>query len=327
MKARPSNVLPVVIVLVLMAATTVLAAAPGDPLRLGVSNTIQKVTRLTANLAGGVLKITNGGSGPALNLVVKPGSPPMAVNSDAKVTNLNADLIDGQHSSAFMGDIVTKRQSAVSTGTALGDGTRYIDEACHRGEILLSGGPANIDDGTVLLETFPITTNTWRVRIHNDSSLDSYSVVILCAARTSNPSHLDPAASANYGQVSLAPGFAPDPHSTAMTTGGVVDVSYLGSSCSGFATSAPDLKISWAGGGSLLRIYFIANAGAGDPRMVVNDPSANYYCVDDSFGTVNPTIDFNNPSAGTYAIWLGSGSDGTTISGTLFVTLSSANHP
>ena len=40
--------------------------------------------------------------------------------------------------------------------------------------------------------------------------------------------------------------------------------------------------------------------------MVVNDPYGNFYCVDDSFGTVNPTIDFNNPAGGSYDIWIGS---------------------
>lgn len=139
------------------------------------------------------------------------------------------------------------------------------------------------------------------------------------------PPKLDYAAPANYGEANLSSGFSPDPYSVGMTTGGIVDVSYLGSSCSGFATTAPDLRINYGGGGSLLRIYFVGTTG--DPKMVVNDPYGNFYCVDNSFSTVNPTIDFNNPAGGTYDVWIGSSAANTTISGTLYLTENSGNHP
>lgn len=125
---------------------------------------------------------------------------------------------------------------------------------------------------------------------------------------------LDYTANANYGEANLRSGFSPDPYSVGMTTGGDVNVSYLGSSCSGFATAAPDL-----------RIYFKGTNG--DPSMVVNDPYGNFYCVDDSFGTVNPTIDFNNPAGGTYDVWIDSYAANTTLSGTLYITENSGNHP
>ena len=136
---------------------------------------------------------------------------------------------------------------------------------------------------------------------------------------------LDYTASPNYGEANLSAGFSPDPYSVGMTTGGNVDVSYLGSSCAGFATTAPDLRVNFGGGASLLRIYFVGTNG--DPSMVVNDPYGNFYCVDDSFGTVNPTIDFNNPAGGSYDIWIGSYAANTTISGTLYLTENSGNHP
>jgi hypothetical protein len=95
----------------------------------------------------------------------------------------DSDLLDGIDSTAFMGDTLTRRENATtSTGTAFAGG-HFRDRSCDSGEALLSGGPANIDAGTVLLESFPITTNTWRVRIQNDSSLDAFSVVVLCASR------------------------------------------------------------------------------------------------------------------------------------------------
>jgi hypothetical protein len=140
-----------------------------------------------------------------------------------------------------------------------------------------------------------------------------------------DPARLDYTAAPNYGEANLSPGFVPDPYSVGMTSGGDVDVSYLGSSCSGFATSSPDLRINYGGGGSLLRLYFISSTG--DTTLVVNDPFGNFYCVDDSFGTVNPTIDFNNPAGGTYDIWVGSYATGTFVSGTFYITESSGNHP
>jgi len=43
--------------------------------------------------------------------------------------------------------------------------------------------------------------------------------------------------------------------------------------------------------------------------------------------TVNPTIDFNNPAGGSYDVWIGSYAANTTISGTLYLTENSGNHP
>jgi hypothetical protein len=128
----------------------------------------------------------------------------------------------------------------------------------------------------------------------------------------------------NYGTSTLSAGFVPDPDGHGITSGGPVDVSYLGGSCSGFTTAAPDLRINFSGTSSLLRIYFI---GTGDTTMVVNDPYGNFYCVDDSFGTLNPTIDFNNPAIGAYDVWIGSYASGTYVSGTLYATENSGNHP
>jgi hypothetical protein len=135
---------------------------------------------------------------------------------------------------------------------------------------------------------------------------------------------LDYSASPAYGQANLSNGFTPDPYSVGMTGGGSVNVSYLGGSCAGFASVAPSLRVNYGGGGgSLLRLYFV---GSADSTMVINDPYGNFYCVDDSFGTVNPTIDFNNPAGGSYDIWVASYNSGS-VSGTLYVTQNSGNHP
>jgi hypothetical protein len=79
------------------------------------------------------------------------------------------------------------------------------------------------------------------------------------------------------------------------------------------------------GGATLLCISFIATNG--DPSLIVNDPFGNFYCVNDSFGTVNPTIDFNNPAGGTYELWIANTAGQMTISGTMYITENSGNHP
>ncbi len=162
-------------------AATVLAAEPGDPLRLGKTNAINRLTRLVDNRASPLLQVKNDG-GPALNLVVPDGTAPLVVSSGAgQVFNLDADLFDGQESIDFMPGTLFRNESAVGNGTELNDGTRYIDVSCPTASRLLSGGPANIDFGTIVLESYPTSTQVWRTRIQNDDTLDAFSTVVLCA--------------------------------------------------------------------------------------------------------------------------------------------------
>lgn len=131
--------------------------------------------------------------------------------------------------------------------------------------------------------------------------------------------------SPTFGSTSLTAGFVPDPFTTGVTSGGIVNVSYLGGACRGFAAVAPDFSVNYtSGGASLLRFYFV---GSGDTTMIINGPSGSFFCADDSFGGLNPTIDFNSPGSGRYDIWIGSFSQGNNTSGTLSVTELSGNHP
>ncbi len=129
----------------------------------------------------------------------------------------------------------------------------------------------------------------------------------------------------NYGSTSLTSGFTPDPFTIGITSGGPVNVSYLGGGCSGYATVAPDFSVNYTSGAfPTLRFYFV---GGGDTTMTINTPAGSYYCNDDSFGTVDPTIDFNSPASGRYDVWIGSYASGAFVSGTLYVTESTSNHP
>jgi hypothetical protein len=172
----------------------------------------------------------------------------------------------------------------------------------------------------------PIPPTSGTPHIHLPIGRITFIAPIQVMPNNPNNTKLDYQANGKYGEANMSAGFSPDPYSIGMTAGGNVDVSYLGGSCSGFASTSPDLRINFGGGGSsLLRIYFVGTNG--DPKMIVNDPYGNFYCVNDSFGTVNPTIDFNNPAGGTYDVWIGSYAANTTVTGTLYMTENSGNHP
>lgn len=128
-----------------------------------------------------------------------------------------------------------------------------------------------------------------------------------------------------FGSTSLTSGFVPDPFTAAITAGGPASVSYLGGGCAGFTTSEPSFSVNYtAGPFPVLRFYFV---GSGDTTMIINGPNGSYLCVDDSFGTLNPTIDFNAPTSGRYDVWIGTFNAGASIAGTLYVTESTGNHP
>jgi len=95
--------LAVMLALVLGVATMALAAVPGDPFKLGQVNRIDDaLTTLIGSRSGPMMAIDNDSTAAnarALDLRVEPNRAPMLVNSGTKVTNLNADKLDGQEPS------------------------------------------------------------------------------------------------------------------------------------------------------------------------------------------------------------------------------------
>jgi hypothetical protein len=94
--------------------------------------------------------------------------------------NINESTLGPVPDAAKLGG---KNESAVEAGQTLGDNTQVISEACNPGDILLSGGPANIAPTTTLLESFPSpgSTNSWTARVNKNAQTDNFSVVVLCA--------------------------------------------------------------------------------------------------------------------------------------------------
>jgi len=145
-------------------------------------------------------------------------------------------------------------------------------------------------------------------------------------ATTQPPSGLQlrPDRTAPYGEVDLTPGFSPDPDVTTITSGGQVDVSYVG--CAGYAATRPDLEITLTAMSNMLRFYFIPD-GNTDTTLIINAPDGTWRCGDDSYGTFHPTIEFTPAQSGVYDIWVGTYSQGDNQSGRLYITELDGYHP
>ena len=115
-------------------------------------------------------------------------------------------------------------------------------------------------------------------------------------------------ATPNYGDITLAPGFTPDPYLVSLRAGGDMSASSAGSGCSGYITRAPDYRLNWSGKGSLnLKISVLSKA---DTTLVVNGPNGEWYCDDDTGEDNNPLVTLGS-QAGRYEIWVGTYSSGS----------------
>ena len=94
----------------------------------------------------------------------------------------DAAKLGGKAATAFTSSSIYKNESAVEEGTLFDVETHFIDEACNPGDVLITGGPANVNKTSIMLESFPTPglTNSWRVRLKTPAA-DNFSVVVLCA--------------------------------------------------------------------------------------------------------------------------------------------------
>ena len=91
----------------------------------------------------------------------------------------------------------------------------------------------------------------------------------------------------------------------------------IGGSCAGYVASAPDFRLNYTAGGFSLNVYFESGS---DTTLVINDPSGQWYCDDDSRGNLNPAVHFANPASGQYDIWVGSFDASGGAGGTLSIS-------
>jgi hypothetical protein len=99
-------------------------AANGGTFKLGVGNTATATTKLTSNNNGGVMNLTQSNTGAnatGLSVNVPSGHPPLKVNSNTQVSNLNSSLLGGLDSGAFSRLIALRTSNLVSAPIVAGN--------------------------------------------------------------------------------------------------------------------------------------------------------------------------------------------------------------
>ena len=112
-------------------------------------------------------------------------------------------------------------------------------------------------------------------------------------------------ATSNFGTVTLAPGFTPDPHVARGTSGGQVEATTIRANCRGWISQVPDHILVAGGNFSSLRI--LVRSGQ-DTTLVVADEAGNVWCDDDTEGR-NPVVN-GAFRQGRYRVWVGSYNQG-----------------
>jgi hypothetical protein len=94
----------------------------------------------------------------------------------------DAAKLQGKAAAAFTSSSIYKRQSTLEEGVDTGNETHAIEEFCDPGDVLLNGGPAEVNATSTMVESFPApgSLNGWKVRLKTPAT-DNFLVVILCA--------------------------------------------------------------------------------------------------------------------------------------------------
>lgn len=132
-------------------------------------------------------------------------------------------------------------------------------------------------------------------------------------------------ARANFGVVTLAPGFMPDPNVTRVVSGGTLRASQAGApaNCAGYVTAQPDKILRLTGPSPNLQVRVVCpNARAltpSDTTLVINTAGGQWRCADDVNGA-NPSVNLDNAGPGQYDIWVGSYQAGARATCTLEIS-------
>jgi hypothetical protein len=160
--------LAVILAVVLGLASAALAGTGvGDVFNLGKKNTVGQLSQLVGRSDSAMLKVENDSAGrdaTALNLQVEPGHTPMKVNSATRVSNLNADQLDGKDSSAFMPARTYTVDETIEMGSNVTGTTRVI--FCDEGDVPIGGGFSGLGSQTQIKQSsrvFYTERPTWWV--------------------------------------------------------------------------------------------------------------------------------------------------------------------
>ena len=129
-----------------LASTALAGTGVGARFDLGKTNTVNAISSLVGSVAGPSLKIDNNSTGSgatALDLQVQPGKAPMKVDSQVKVTNLNADEIDGKSADEIG---VNGLEQVFTDSVFNSDGFKRVTASCPAGKVVVGTGYQIADD-------------------------------------------------------------------------------------------------------------------------------------------------------------------------------------
>ncbi len=127
---------------------------------------------------------------------------------------------------------------------------------------------------------------------------------------------MDPA----YGTYEMASPFDPDPFVVNVTAGGEVRVYENIEGCTGHVAMAPDVRFNFVAGTGLPLTFAAVSETDQDVTLLINGPDGSWYCNDDSGGTLNSGLTFNNPQSGQYDVWVGTFDEGASFPTVVGVT-------
>lgn len=122
---------------------------------------------------------------------------------------------------------------------------------------------------------------------------------------------------ATFESVKLSGGFTPDPMTYDVVSGGSIDASKLDGGCTGYIADAPDFQLTFESG--ILELW-ISVISAADTTLVINTPTGDWICDDDSGGDLDPSIHFPNSPSGVYDVWIGTYDSTNTHDATLYIS-------
>jgi hypothetical protein len=101
--------------------------------------------------------------------------------------------------------------------------------------------------------------------------------------------------------MSLTAGFTPDPFTTTLAAGGIIDASTVDPSCWGNIADTPDFVLNYTAGDWPLRVFVNSDA---DTTLLMRTPTGEVLCNDDTDG-LNPSLSLTTPVSGQYEVFIG----------------------
>lgn len=179
--------LTVILAVVLGLASAAFAGTGvGDVFNLGKKNTVGQLSQLVGRSDSAMLKVENDSAGrdaTALNLQVEPGRAPMKVDSSTRVSNLNADQLDGKDASTFMPASIYTVDETVEMGSNVTATVRVV--FCDEGDVPISGGFSGLGSQTQIKQSsrvFYVGRPTWWVTANKPvGPEDTWTAQAVCA--------------------------------------------------------------------------------------------------------------------------------------------------